>query len=153
MTPVGRFRFSLEAVLRVKSLREEQAQLEVARAQEQVDRSRRSLMEAQTRWRQWLQELQDDRHKEWRSADYQLFKNYLEHLKLAIMGWQERLKQDEAELARKKLVLQNLHQERRLLEKLRQKKFRQYLREVTKVWEKETEAIALTRWPGNRLVR
>ncbi len=146
MSPGGRFRFSLETVLRVRSLREEQARTELARAIQQLERSRLSLREIEARWRSLLAELRDCSAREWTSLDYQRFKEYLNHLKAAIIGWQERITQEEAAVEQHKLRLQQLYQERRLLEKLREKKFRQYQREVMKIWEKETEGLTLGRW-------
>ncbi len=146
MSPGGRFRFSLETVLKVRRLREEQAILLLAQALRQLERSRRSLQDTQGRWQRLVAELKDAGAREWSSLDFKLLRDYLDHLKLAITGWQERIRQEEAIVEQRQGILQTLYQERRLLERLREKKFLAYKREVAKVWEKETEAIALTRW-------
>ena len=146
MSRIGRFRFSLETVLKVRRLKEEQARGEVARAVQQLERSRLSLAETENRWQGLLSELRGAVQREWASTEYQRFKEYLDHLKLAIIGWQEQIAQQEQELAEKKLILQSLYQERRLLEQLREKKYQEYKREAQKVWENENEAVTLGRW-------
>lgn len=72
--------------------------------------------------------------------------SYLEHLKLALESWRERVAQEEQVVEEKTLALQRCHQERRLLERLREKKYAEYRRELTKFLENQTEAIVLARW-------
>ncbi|OGR05492.1 MAG: flagellar export protein FliJ, partial [Desulfobacca sp. RBG_16_58_9] len=140
MSPGSRFRFSLETVLKVRGLWEEQAKAEVARAQQELERSRRALTETQALRARLLKELQSSK-KEWTPQDFQIFKSYLEHLKSAVEGCKQRIQEQEADLQEKKEILKQRYQERRLLEQLRQKQYAQFRREITKVMEKETEAI------------
>ena len=148
MSPAPRFRFSLEAVLKVRGIREEQARHELALSIQRLERSRQALADTEQRADHLLADLRSPRIKEWLPEDFQMFKEYLGHLKSAIVGWQERISEEEAEVEQKRLDLKRLHQERRLLEQLRAKKYAQYKREIMKVWEKETEAITLARWSG-----
>jgi flagellar FliJ protein len=148
MSPAPRFRFSLETVLKVRGIREEQARHELALTIQRLERSRQALTDTEQRVARLLGDLKSPQIKEWHPEDFQMFKEYLDHLKLAVVGWQERISKEETEVEQKKLDLQRLHQERRLLEQLRAKKYAQFKREIMKVWEKETEAIALGRWPG-----
>lgn len=145
MSPVGRFRFSLETVLKVRGLREEQAKAEVARAQQELERSRRALTETQELRRRLLKELQSG-VKEWTPQDFLSFKGYLDHLKTAVEGFKQQIQRQEGEVEEKREILKQRYQERRLLEQLRQKHYAVYRRELMKDMEKETEAIVLGRW-------
>ncbi|MDD2903739.1 MAG: flagellar FliJ family protein [Syntrophales bacterium] len=145
MSPVGRFRFSLETVLKVRGLREEQAKAEVARAQLELEKSRQALKETQELRRRLLADLGGGK-KEWTPQDFTIFKAYLEHLKLAMEGLEQRIAEQEGIVQEKKEILKQRYQERRLLEQLRQKHYAIYRRELMKDLEKETEAIVLGRW-------
>jgi flagellar FliJ protein len=148
MSPSSRFRFSLETVLKVRALREEQAKWEVARAQQELERSRRALEETQNLRAKLLRDLQAG-EKEWTPQDFRIFKSYLEHLKTAVEGFKQKIVEQEALVQEKKEILKQRYQERRLLEQLRQKQYAQFRREMMKVMEKETEAIVLGRWKSN----
>jgi flagellar FliJ protein len=145
MSPVGRFRFSLETVLKVRGLREEQAKAEVARAQQELERTRRALVETQELRSRLLRELSAGK-REWTPQDFNIFKAYLDHLKTSVEGLQQRILDQEEEVQEKKEILKKRYQERRLLEQLRQKHFAIYRRELMKDLEKETESIVLGRW-------
>jgi flagellar FliJ protein len=145
MSPVGRFRFSLETVLKVRGLREEQAKAEVARAQQELERSRRALKETQELRSRLLNELQSSA-KEWTPQDFLIFRSYLDHLKTALEGFKQLIIDQEAALQEKKEILKQRYQERRLLEQVRQKHYAKFRRELMKDMEKETEAIVLGRF-------
>jgi flagellar export protein FliJ len=145
MSPVGRFRFSLETVLKVRGLREEQAKAEVARAQQELERSRRALTETQELRSKLLKELQKGA-KEWTPQDFLIFRSYLDHLKTAVEGFKQRIIEQEAGVQEKKEILKQRYQERRLLEQLRQKHYAKFRRELMKDMEKETETIVLGRF-------
>jgi flagellar export protein FliJ len=145
MSPVGRFRFSLETVLKVRGLREGQAKAEVARAQQELERSRRALTETQELRSKLLKELQKGA-KEWTPQDFLIFRSYLDHLKTAVEGFKQRIIEQEAGVQEKKEILKQRYQERRLLEQLRQKHYAKFRRELMKDMEKETETIVLGRF-------
>jgi flagellar FliJ protein len=145
MSPVGRFRFSLETVLKVRGLREEQAKAEVARALQELERSRRALRETLELQSRKMAELAAG-DKEWTPQDFIIFRAYLEHLKTAVVGFKQRIEEQEAAVQEKKEILKKRYQERRLLEQLRQKHYTAYRRELMKDMEKETESIVLGRW-------
>jgi len=145
MSPPGRFRFSLETVLKVRGLREEQARWEVARAQTELEKFRRALAETKDLRSRLTADLQS-KDKEWTPQDFQIFKTYLEHLKTAVEGFKQKVVDQEAAVQEKMEILKQRHQERRLLERLREKQYAQFRRELTKTMEKETEAIVLGRW-------
>ena len=147
MSPFGRFRFPLETVLRVRELREEQARLQLARSLLNLERSREALRDTERRFAETLKNLRAIMSGALAAQDYQMHAYYLEHLKEAVQGWKTRLEQEEAEIERQKLHLQRLHQERRLLSNLRDKKFAQFQRELAKTLEKEREEGVLQRWP------
>jgi hypothetical protein len=71
---------------------------------------------------------------------------YLDHLRRARDGWQERVAQDEKVAEEKTLALEKRHQEKCLLENLRGKKRIEFRRELTKFLENQTEDIVLARW-------
>jgi|UniRef100_A0A7V6A2V2 flagellar FliJ protein len=144
MNAGGRFRFSLETVLKVKNLREDQARLELSRAYSQLVRCRQALADTEAHISETLSHLNDSRN--WRASEYQMAFSYLEHLKLAREGWQERVAQEEKVVQEKTRVLEKCHQERRLLENLRGKKYLEFRRELTKFLESQNEAIVLARW-------
>ena len=145
MSPAGRFRFSLETVLKVRGLREEQARWEVARAQTELERTRRALAETKALRARLTADLQSG-EREWTPQDFCIFKSYLDHLKSAVEGFKQKVEEQKAALQEKMEVLKQRYQERRLLEQLREKQYAIYRRELMKVMEKETEAIVLGRW-------
>ena len=142
----GRFRFPLETVLKVRSLREEQARLELAQAQNQLARSRQALIETEALISGALTRMKEARTRNWQASEYQMVFRYLEHLKQAREGWREQVAREEKIVAEKKLVLEKCHQERRLLENLRNKKYAEFRRELMKFLENQSEAIVLARW-------
>ena len=145
MSPVGRFRFSLETVLKVRGLREEQAKAEVARAQLELEKSRVALTETRDLRSRLLRDLGSGQ-KQWTPEDFAIFKAYLEHLKISVEGLIQRVDEQEVEVQEKMDILKQRYQERRLLEQLRQKHYAIYRRELMKDLEKETETIVLGRW-------
>ncbi len=146
MSPCRRFRFSLEPVLRVRSLREEQARLELALAVARLERARQALKDTKRLFARHLAALQDAAAQGISWQDYLSHTAYLSYLKDALQSWRSRLAQEEAETERQKLHLRHLHQERRLLSDLKERKFARFRREVDKAMEKETEAGVLQRW-------
>jgi flagellar protein FliJ len=142
----GRFRFPLETVLRVRTLREEQARLELARAQSQLARSRQALADTEAHILGALNRLKESTSRNWQASEYQMVFRYLEHLRLAREGWQERVAHEETVVGEKMQALEKRHQERRLLENLRGKKYLEFRRELTKFLENQSEAIVLARW-------
>jgi flagellar FliJ protein len=146
MNAGGRFRFPLETVLKVRTLREEQARLELGRAHSQLARSRQALADTEAHILGALNRLKEATSRNWKADEYQMIFSYLEHLRMAREGWQERVAQEEAVVAEKTLALEKRHQERRLLEKLREKKYLEFRRELTKFLENQSEAIVLARW-------
>jgi flagellar FliJ protein len=147
MSPVGRFRFSLETVLKVRGLREEQAKADLARAQQELERSFQALADSETLRDRLLATLASPQ-QEWTPQDFTLFRNYLYYVKTGIDGLRQRIQEQEAQIQEKKEILHRRYQERRLLEQVRHKHYLRYKRELNKVMEKETEAIVLGRWPG-----
>jgi flagellar export protein FliJ len=142
----GRFRFPLETVLKVRSLREEQARLELARAQRQLAQSRQALAETEALISGILNRMKEATLRNWRASEYQLVFRYLEHLKLAREGWREQVSREETVVAEKLSALEKCHQERRLLENLRDKKQAEFRRELMKFLDNQSEAIVLARW-------
>jgi len=146
MKASGRFHFPLETVLKVRTLREEQARLELARAQSQLARSRQALTETEAHIFGVLQRMKQAASRKWKASEYQMVFRYIEHLKQARQGWQEQVAREETVVAEKMQALEKSHQERRLLENLRGKKYLEFRRELTKFLENQNEAIVLARW-------
>ncbi len=140
----GRFRFPLEAVLKVRTLREEQAQLTLAKAQNQLARSRQALSDTLNLMAGTLERMKESTSLH--ASEYQLVLRYLDHLKMAREGWRDQVGRDETVVTEKMQALQKCHQERRLLENLRQKKYAEFRRELMKFLENQTEALVVTRW-------
>jgi flagellar FliJ protein len=148
MSPAGRFRFSLETVLKVRGLREEQAKWEVAQAQTELERLRRGLAETKDLRIRLAADLQS-RERKWTPQEFSIFKTYLEHLKTSVEGLKYNVEEQKAVLHQKMEILKQRYQERRLLERLREKQYAQYRRELMKVMEKETEDIVLGRFKNS----
>lgn len=148
MSRGGRFRFSLETVLKVRGLREEQARWEVARVQNELERTRRGLAETKDLRARLAAELRAG-EREWTLEDFRIFKTYLEHLKTAVEGFEQRIAEQKIELQEKMEILTQRYQERRLLEQLREKQYALFRRELMKTMEKETEAIVLGRFKSS----
>jgi flagellar FliJ protein len=142
----GRFRFPLETVLKVRTLREDLAHQELARAQGQLARSRQALTETETRIQDALNRVKEATSRKWKASEYQMVFRYIEHLKLAREGWRDQVAHEETVVLEKMRALEKCHQERRLLENLRGKKYLEFRRELTKFLENQSEAIVLARW-------
>jgi flagellar protein FliJ len=140
----GCFRFPLEVVLKVRTLREEQARLELARAQSRLARSRQALSETGALISGALDRMKKATSQ--KASEYQLVFRYLEHLKVAQEGWREQVAQEEILVAEKIQALKKSHQERRLLENLREKRYLEFRRELTKNLQNQSEALVLARW-------
>jgi|UniRef100_A0A7C5AKG9 flagellar FliJ protein len=140
------FRFPLETVLRVRRLREEQARLELAQAQGQLARSYQALKETEILIRRVSAAFKERASRLWTAPDYQMVFRYLEHLKVSLQGWQERIAQEEAWVREKLKLLEQRHQECRLLERLREKKYAEFRRDLASYLESQTEAMVLARW-------
>jgi|UniRef100_A0A7C3Z086 flagellar FliJ protein len=146
MKTSGRFRFPLQTVLKVRILREELARLELAQAQGRLARSRKALAETETYIAGTLGRMKEEAVRNWKASEYQMLFRYLDHLKAARAGWQDQVAQNEAVVKEKMLALEKCHQERQLLENLREKKFVEFRRELTKFLENQSEAMVLARW-------
>ena len=151
MNLCGRFRFSLETVLRVRELREEQARLELARALVHLEQSRRALRDTERLFAGKLDALRGAMAGEVNAQDFHMHAGYLEHLKGAMQGWRTRISREEAEIERQKVKVRRLYQERRLLSNLKEKHYLHFKREQAKGLEKESEAAVLYRWPGKAI--
>ncbi len=148
MSRVGRFRFSLETVLKVRGLREEQARWEVAQAQKELEKLRQALEQTRDLRIRLAADLQG-KEREWTPQEFSILKTYLEHLKTAVEGFKHQVEQQKAVVQMKMEALKQRYQERRLLEQLREKQFAQYRRELLKVMEKETEDIVIGRFKNS----
>jgi flagellar protein FliJ len=146
MNAGGRFRFPLETVLKVRIIREDLARLELAQAKSKLARSRQALADTEAHISGALNRFKETTSRTWQASEYQMVFSYLEHLKQAREGWQERVAQEEKVVAEKTLALEKRHQEKRLLENLRGKKYLEFRRELTKFLEKQTEDIVIARW-------
>lgn len=148
MNSCGRFRFSLETLLKVRGLREEQARLELARALVRLELSRRALADSERLLAEKVDTLQSLMAQEVAVEDYQMHTRYLEHLQGALQGWRARISREEAEIEEQKRRVQRLYQERRLLSNLKEKYYLRFKRELAKRLEKEAEAGVICRWSG-----
>jgi flagellar protein FliJ len=145
----SRFRFPLETVLKVRTLREDLARLELARAQGQLVRSRQALTDTESHIAAALSRIKEGTTHGWKASEYQMLFRYVDHLRLARAGWLEQITRDETTVAEKMRALEKCHQERRLLENLRSKRYSEFRREMAKVLEKQNEAIVLARWTSS----
>lgn len=145
----GRFRFSLETVLKVRGLREEQAKADLARTRQELEKSLRALEDSKSLRGRLLEDLGSSR-KEWTPQDFTIFRNYLYYVKSGIDALEQRIQEQKLQIQEKTELLHRRHQERRLLEELRQKHYLRYKREFAKIMGNETEAIVLGRWPGQQ---
>ncbi len=148
MSRAGRFRFPLDALLKVRSLKEEQARLELAAAIEEYRQTRRALEATRTRLAGARADLSGPRTRQWTAADYHILKSYLDRLTLSAEALTRRLERQEVENRARQQALEKLHQEKRLLERWRERLYREFIREVKTRLEKEVEDAALARWPG-----
>jgi flagellar biosynthesis chaperone FliJ len=68
----GRFRFPLETVLKVRTLREDQARLELAQAQNQLARSRQALTETEALISGAVTRMKEVKSRNWQASEYQM---------------------------------------------------------------------------------
>lgn len=148
MTPLGRFRFPLATLLRVESLREEAARLELAQALARVAQSRQALADTQSRLAECLAGLNQRGAEGWPPGGFLLQLRYAEFLGTALGAWRQRLAQEETEAARRREVLVRHHRERRFLEIMESKARARFRRELARRLEREAEALTLSRWPA-----
>jgi flagellar FliJ protein len=152
MIPRTRFRFTLETLLRVRKLREEQARLELARALAHLERGRLALKESERLLASELRAWSRAAARAVTVPDYQIQAGYLEHLKAAIRQWRLRITRQKAEIKEQQQRVMHLYQEQRLLANLKEKQYLQFKRELAKGLEKEAEAAVLSRWPGKAIL-
>ncbi len=139
------FRFSLETLLRVRRLREEQARLDLAQVVQALNRNRRAVAEAETRRTQVAQTWPPPAGPAVRGQDYQMAQRYLVALKRTIDDLKQHIARQEEEVREKQLKLQKLLQERKVLEMLREKKYAQYRWEQARLVQNEADENALLR--------
>jgi flagellar export protein FliJ len=108
------------------------------------------MADTAARREQLLAELAKESSREWDVQKYQLYQLYLDSLHSALLAWKEKISQEEGELEVKRQVLLKHYQERRLLERLREKRAARHKREIAQVMDKESEAINLGRWAGGK---
>ncbi len=123
--------------------------MELARAQGRLVRSRQALTETEAHISEALSRIKEPSERQWQASEYQMVFGYIEHLKLAREGWREQVARDETVVKEKMRALEQCHQERRLLENLRGKRYGEFRRELTKSLENQNEAIVLARWSSS----
>ena len=148
MSRTGVFHFSLDTVLKVREIREEQARIALSRAIQDRERTARAMRESELRRYQILKLLGRDRAGIRSAEEFRLLKAYLEHLDMAIDGLRKRLANQDREVADNRTQLSQRHQEHRLLTNLRTRYLRRWRQEMLRTWEKETEAMILTHRQG-----
>ncbi|RLA88096.1 MAG: flagellar export protein FliJ [Deltaproteobacteria bacterium] len=139
------FRFKLDTLLRVRQLREDQARLELARLLNILAETRQTLTDSMTLKAKLLAKWHQALEKSLSGADYQLFQNYWGFLQQSIAALKEDIKRQEGQIQSQREKLVKLSQERRLLEKLKNKKRIIFKRQQTAQMQKEADEIALLR--------
>ncbi len=150
MKSSGGFRFALATLLKVRGLREEAARLALAQSLAQVAKSRQALAQTRDLLASRLADLTAPGRGPWPADAFLLRLRHLGWLRSALAAWQQRLAQEEAEVATRRETLAKLHQEHHLLKRLAEKAWGRYRLSLARSLEQETEALILTRWPVSK---
>jgi flagellar protein FliJ len=140
-----RFRFPLETLLRVRRLREDQAQMELARLLNTLQEKKDALDRVEEDRLKLISEWSGSPGRVMNSADYQFMQKYLLSLKYIIADHREHISRLEEEVRLGQVKLLKLSQERKLMENLKEKKVKLYREEVAAYLQKESDENALLR--------
>jgi flagellar protein FliJ len=140
-----RFRFSLETLLRVRRLREDQARMELARLLKELQTKREALQKTEEDRQRVINKWTEQAGRGIKSQDYQLTQKYLISIKYIIADFKEQISRLAGEVQIQQEKLMKLSQDRKLMENLKEKKLQLYKEEVAAYLQKEADENALLR--------
>jgi flagellar FliJ protein len=148
---VKRFEFGLQTKLDVTVTREDQARQELALRRAQLDSEQRRLQALEGEREQCYQRLRQGQQEVLQLDELALVKSYLPRLKERIAAQAERVRRADNEVQAAQERLQELMQERKALEKLRDKEYAEYQQEVLRQEQLVIDEVAITGyWRSSR---
>ncbi len=132
-----KFRFQLEALLRLRTIEEENALQEFSAVIQKINNAKRKVQELEEQYRKGLQQFKEYSQSEAYNLFYTSFErflNRLESLKKQTEIYIESL-QSELEEKRKKLV--EARKNKKIIEKLKEKKWAEYIKDLNNKEKKE----------------
>ncbi len=132
-----KFRFQLEALLRLRTIEEENALQEFSAVMQKINNAKRKVQELEEQYRNGLQHFKEYSQKETYNLFYTSFERFLnrmESLKKQTEIYIESL-QSELEEKRKKLV--EARKNKKIIEKLKEKKWAEYIKDLNNKEKKE----------------
>ncbi|MCR4400736.1 MAG: flagellar export protein FliJ [Syntrophomonadaceae bacterium] len=146
-----RFEFGLQTKLDVTVTREDQARQELALRRAQLDSEQRRLQALEGEREQCYQRLRQGQQEVLQLDELALVKSYLPRLKERIAAQAERVRRADNEVQAAQERLQELMQERKALEKLRDKEYAEYQQEVLRQEQLVIDEVAITGyWRSSR---
>lgn len=146
-----RFEFGLQTKLDVTVTREDQAKQELALRRAQLDSEKRRLQALEAEREQCYQRLRQGQQEVLQLDQLALVKSYLPRLKERIAAQAEQVRRAENEVQAAQQRLQELMQERKALEKLRDKEYAEYQQEVLRQEQLVIDEVAITGyWRSSR---
>ncbi|SHF37261.1 flagellar export protein FliJ [Desulforamulus putei] len=137
-----KFHFRLEQVLQQKIKQEEQALLELAKAQQECARCERELNESKGKMQQTIAYTESIRHP----GEHMQSLIYLEHLQKNIQCQQRLLQRAQEIVQLRKEAALKARQERMILEKLKEKQVQEYKELEFYLEQKEIDELATSRY-------
>lgn len=138
------FKFSLQTALDLSRSQEQQAQLEFSQAQSQRQIAQETVHELADRLLATLESLQAETEST-TGAVLEAYDNYVQRLRQNISHQQQQVAQLAEECQRRWKIALERRRKREVLEKLREKQYKQFRREQQKIEDKRLDEIATTR--------
>ncbi len=136
------FNFSLERVLKVREITEEDLQQQLKQAQEEKEKQEERLTGLLEQHEQYKTEFLDNVDKPMKVCDIQHYSSYFPRLIRRIDEQRQRLQQAEKHLNKCYLEWQEARKERKIMENLKEKKREQHRREWLKTEQKFFDELA-----------
>lgn len=139
---MAKFNFEMQPILNFKEQVERQKELDFAKALKLVNAEKEKLNSFYNEKDYSLKKLKNEAGKE--NLDFAQFKflnNYIEHLKISITRQKDVIMKAEIILEQKRLILTEAMKERKMLDKLKENKFENFLEEEKRAEQKVIDEI------------
>ncbi len=140
------YRFKLEALRRYRRFQEEELQKELSDAQRHQEREARKLFSLEEKRCQTEADLKESRSGNTNSTQLVIFDDYLRRLAQEIKEQRMQLHRAETHCDQKREALMLGMQKRKTLEKLKEKEFKTYLRNLDQEEAKFINEMAISRF-------
>jgi flagellar FliJ protein len=139
---VGKFVFKLQAVLNLKKQIEENLKNELGKAVQELERQKKKLMDIELERATYYQEINDKSSSGISVGKLKEFSSYISHLNEKIKQQKNNIKRAQKTVDKYREQLIIAVQERKMMEKLREKKYAEFMKEQQREEQKAIDEIA-----------